>query len=172
MKSCIHLLLSFFVVAAVGCFKSVPPSEQTPPAESTVSAEDATPRETLNKTTQVVLDFEKAIADGAIVADTTIPVADPLTQSAAGYRTAVAKVGGFAIDQAIQLRNAQSIDDPKPLTYEQFMNEIIKKDQPDGIQLAMLPYYQEYTWDVKSQKLVVVDFPARKEARRKQLDAN
>jgi hypothetical protein len=167
-------LVLFFTVPCllVGCFQPKPASEQPPAEQSTVSVEDATPRETLNQTTQVVLEFDKAIADGAVVAATDIPVADPLTQSAAGYRTAVAKLGGFAVEQAIQLRNAQSINDPKPLSYDQFMSEIIKKDQPDGIQLAMLPYYQEYTWDVKSQKLVVVDFPARKEARQKQLDAN
>jgi hypothetical protein len=172
MKSFSLVSLFAFSCLLCGCFQAAPPSVTPPAAETTVSAEDATPRETLNKTTQVVLEFDKAIADGGVVADTNIPVADPLTQSAAGYRTAVAKIGGMAVDQAIQLRNAQSINDPKPLTYEQFMTEIIRKDQPDGIQLAMLPYYQEYTWDVKSQKLVVVDFPARKEARQKQLDSN
>jgi len=41
------------------------------------------------------------------------------------------------------------------------MNEIIKKDDPNGIRLPMLPYYQEYTWDEAAQKLVIVDFPAR-----------
>ncbi|MGV3483378.1 MAG: hypothetical protein ACO1RT_03040 [Planctomycetaceae bacterium] len=147
---------------------------QTEPADSSASVtpEEATPRTTLNKTTQVVLDLDKALADGAVLADTEIPVADPLTQSAAAYRTSVGKLGGMAVHQAIELRNAQSIQDPKPLSHEQFMAEIIKKDQPDGIRLAMLPYYQEYAWDVKEQKLVVVDFPARQAERRKQLDNN
>ncbi len=36
----------------------------------------------------------------------------------------------------------------------------------------MLPYYQEYAWDAQQQKLVVVDFPARQEARQKELDSN
>ena len=48
------------------------------------------------------------------------------------------------------------------------MDEIIRKGKGDGIWLAMLPYYQEYAWDEKNQKLVVVDFPARKEEREKQ----
>ena len=128
-------------------------------------------RETLHKTTQVVLDLPVALEQGGVLAETTIPVADPLTQNAAAYRTSVAKIGGMAVEQAIQMRNAQNImEDPKPLSYDEFMTEIIKKDQPDGLQLAMLPYYQEYAWDVASQKLVVVDFPAKKEGFQKQQD--
>jgi hypothetical protein len=127
-------------------------------------------RETLHKYTQNVLKLPDALQQGGVLASTTIPVADPLTQDAAAYRTTVAKIGGMAVEQAIQIRNAQSINDPKPLSYEEFMAEIIKKDQPDGIQLAMLPYYQEYAWDEQSQKLVVVDFPAKKAAFQKQQD--
>lgn len=171
MKISFSLAFCLFLAMTIGCFTSNPNAATSGDSSSTVS-DEATPRETLNKTTQVVLDLEKAMSDGAVLADTDIPVADPLTQSAAAYRTSVGKLGGMAIDQAIQIRNAQSINDPKPLTYDQFMTEIIKKDQPDGIRLAMLPYYQEYAWDVKTQKLVVVDFPARKEERRKQLDSN
>jgi hypothetical protein len=50
------------------------------------------------------------------------------------------------------------------------MAEIIKKDQAEGIKLAMLPYYQEYAWDEADQKLVVVEFPARKKAYQKNFD--
>jgi hypothetical protein len=171
MKIAFSFAFGLLLATTIGCFNSNPNAATSGDSSSTVS-DEATPRETLNKTTQVVLDLEKAMSEGAVLADTDIPVADPLTQSAAAYRTSVGKLGGMAIDQAIQIRNAQSINDPKPLTYDQFMTEIIKKDQPDGIRLAMLPYYQEYAWDVKTQKLVVVDFPARKEERRKQLDSN
>ena len=116
-------------------------------------------RETVGKTTQDVLKLTEAIAQGGVLAETTIPVADPLTQNAAAYRTTVAKLGGMAVDQAIQIRNAQNIADPKPLSHDEFMAEIIKKGQPDGIRLPTLPYYQEYAWDEAKQKLVVVDFP-------------
>lgn len=127
-------------------------------------------RETIGKTTQNVMKQEDAVQQGAVLADTKIPVADPLTQNAAAYRTSVAKIGAMAVEQAIQLRNAQSIDNPKDLTYDEFMAEIIKKDQPDGIRLPMLPYYQEYIWHEELQKLVVVDFPERKAQLRKQMD--
>ena len=72
------------------------------------------------------------------------------------------------MDKAIQIRNAQSIRDPLPLSHEVFLEEIIRKGRGDGIRLPMLPYYQEYAWDEPNQKLVVVDFPARKEERAKQ----
>jgi hypothetical protein len=127
-------------------------------------------RETVGKTTQKVLKLEDALKDGGVLAETTIPVADPLTQNAAAYRTSVAKIGGMAVQQAIAIRNAQNIADPKPLSYDEFMSEIIQPGKPDSIQLAMLPYYQEYAWDVPNQKLVVVDFPARKDAFKKDQD--
>jgi len=172
MRSLFNALNSSSAVFLGGCFQVNEQAKQSDPDAPSATAEEATPRETLNKTTQNVLDLEVALADGAELADTKVPVADPLSQSAAAYRTSVGKLGGMSVSHAIQLRNAQSIDDPKPLNYETFMAEIIKPGAPDGIRLAMLPYYQEYAWDANEQKLVVVDFPARKEARRNQLDSN
>jgi len=173
MKICFVLSLSVLSLSA-GCIK---PSAQvaTDSGETTtssVTAEEATPRETMNKTTQNVLNLEQAMADGGVLAATSVEATNPLTQSADVYRTTVGKLGAMAVQQAIQIRDAQSIKDPKPLSYDEFMREIIKKDMPDGIQLSMLPYYQEYAWDVKNQKLVTIDFPARKEARQQQLDNN
>jgi hypothetical protein len=123
-----------------------------------------TPRKTMGEKTQNVGKLSEELQKGGVLAETTIPVSDPLTQSAAAYRTSVAKIGAMSVEQAIQIRNAQNImEDPKPLTYDEFMTEIIKKGQPDGIQLPMLPYYQEYAWDEQNQKLVVVEYPKRKE---------
>lgn len=122
------------------------------------------PRETLHKWTQNVGNLSEELKKGGVLAETSIPVSDPLTQSAAAYRTSMGKMSAMKIEMAIQTRNAQNImEDPKPLSYEEFMSEIIKKDQPDGIKLPMLPYYQEYAWDVENQKLVVVDYPKKKE---------
>ncbi len=163
------------ILASVGCFKPAPPqpaASAAPEPAAQVTPEEATPRETIGKTTQNVLELQAALNDGGKPAETSIAPSDPLTQSAAAYRTQVAKIAGITVDQAIQIRNAQSIQDPKPLSYDQFLKEIIRVGQPDGIQLPMLPYYQEYAWDVQQQKLIVVDFPARQEARQRELDAN
>ncbi len=151
-----RLLLLLLVPAAVlalavGCDSG---AKKTEPKVKT--------RETIGKKTQNVLKLQDELANGAVLASTEISVSDPLTQSAEAYRTSVGKIGAMAVQQAIQIRNAQSIMDPKPLTYDEFMTEIIKKDQPDGIQLAQLPYYQEYAWDEANQKLVVIEYPQKK----------
>ena len=120
------------------------------------------PRETIGKTTQDVLKLEDELNNGAVLASTSIAATDPLTQAAAGYRTSVGKLSVMAVQQAIQIRNAQSIMDPKPLTYDELMAEIIKPDQPDGIKLPQLPYYQSYAWDEANQSLVVIEYPQKK----------
>ncbi|HBJ37906.1 MAG TPA: hypothetical protein DDZ51_24735 [Planctomycetaceae bacterium] len=158
------------VVLISGCFSPKPPASENTVASAggEVTAEEATPRETLNKKTQNVLKLDDALASGGVRDRGEVSSTNPLMQTADVYRTQVAKLGGMAVQQAIQLRNAQSIQDPKPLTHAQFMTDIIKPGQPDGIQLPMLPYYQEYAWDEATQELVAVNFPARIDAREKQ----
>jgi hypothetical protein len=159
-------------LAAAGCAEE----RVTKPGAGKVAAapkpaeEQVKSRETIGKRTQTVLKLSDAIQQGGVPAATNIPVADPLTQNAAAYRTTVGKIGAMSVEQAIQIRNAQSIADPKPLTYDEFVNEIIKPNQPDGIQLAMLPYYQEYAWDEQNQKLIVVEFPEKKQKFQEQQD--
>jgi len=162
------VLLGTLVLGTAGC---VPPKSEAKKKESStsgVTAEEATPRETIGKTTQNVLALNQAIADGAVLASMEVETTNPLLASAAAYRTSIGRLSSMSVDKAIQIRNAQSIQDPKPLSHEEFMDEIIKKGKPNGIRLPMLPYYQEYAWDVPNQKLVVVDFPARKEERERQ----
>ncbi|TWT79959.1 hypothetical protein CA13_13700 [Planctomycetes bacterium CA13] len=170
MKPIFHSLcaLSMMVIASSGCIPSTSQPKSTESTTPGVTAEEATPRETLGKKTTTVVDLKEALAEGANRASMKIERANPLTQSASAYRTQVGKINSMAIHQAIQLRNAQSIQDPKPLTHQEFMDEIIKVGQPDGMRLSMLPYYQEYAWDYDSQELVVVEYPARKEEREKQ----
>ncbi|TWT73126.1 hypothetical protein [Allorhodopirellula solitaria] len=160
-------LMGGFALVA-GCMPSTPTAENGESTTPGVTAEEATPRETVGKTTQNVLDLESALGDGGVLASTKVEASNPLMASADAYRTTVGKLGGMSVDKAIQLRNAQSIQDPRPLDHETFMAEIIKADKPNGIRLPMLPYYQEYAWDEPNQKLVVVDFPARQAEREKQ----
>lgn len=162
------LVLGVAAVTFLGTTGCMPKKKSGSPdgsAESGESDDASTPRKTIGETTQNVLDLDKALAGGGVRAETGVTSGNPLMQSAEAYRTTVAKVGGMAVQQAIQLRNAQSIQDPKPLTHDQFLDEIIRPDEPGGIRLPMLPYYQEYAWDEEAQELVVVDFPKRKEER-------
>ena len=126
-------------------------------------------RETLNKTTQNVYELKAELAKGAILADTGIEVADPLTQSAAGYRTTVGKLAKMRVQHDMDIYAALN-NDEKPKTYEEFMEQIIKKGKADGIQLPMLPYYQEYAYDSDKKELVVIEYPAKKKAMEDQTD--
>ncbi|MDA1055666.1 MAG: hypothetical protein O3C40_35165 [Planctomycetota bacterium] len=161
-------LLTLLLVSVAGCLRISPTAETAKSSTPGVAADDATPRGILNKTTQNVLDLNQALADGGVLASTKIESTNPLLQSADAYRTSVAKIAAMAVEHAIQLRNAQSINDPKPLAHAEFVSEIIKPDESDGIHLPMLPYYQEYAWDEQAQKLVAVDFPARQAERETQ----
>ncbi len=134
-----------------------------PPAKPKVQA-----RDTLHKTTQEVRELKAELAKGCILADTEIQVADPLTQAADAYRTEVAKIAKMKVDYDMRLYEASNGEKPK--TYEEFMDVIIKKGKPDGIQLPMLPYYQEYAYDTDKKELVVVEYPEKKKAMQEQSD--
>ena len=172
MKILRGVLLTLLFISVAGCLPVSPKAKTAKSAAKSSTqgapADDATPRETLNKKTQNVLDLKQALTDGGVLASTKVESTNPLLQSADAYRTSAAKIAAMAVEQAIQIRNAQSIQDPKPLSHAEFVSEIIKPNEPDGIQLPMLPYYQEYAWDEQAQKLVAVDFPARQAEREKQ----
>jgi hypothetical protein len=125
-------------------------------------------RDTLHKTTQNVYELKAELAKGAILADTEIQVADPLTQAADAYRTTVAKGGKMRVQ--MDMAQYEALNGEKPKTYEEFMKVIIKKGEPDGIQLPMLPYYQEYAYDADKKELVVIEYPAKKKAMQEQTD--
>jgi hypothetical protein len=125
-------------------------------------------RDTLNKTTQEVRELKTELANGGVLADTEIPVSDPLTQAAAAYRTQVAKAAKMRVQ--MDMGAYEALNGEKPKTYEEFMEVIIKKGKPDGIQLPMLPYYQEYAYDADKKELVVVEYPAKKKAMQEQTD--
>jgi hypothetical protein len=130
VRPCLAPVLA--LAGVLGCAaKEEPPKK--PPIQT---------RETLRKTTQNVMELEKALA------------------------ASVGRLGTMAVDQKMQLYEAES--GRKPKDYAEFMAVIIGKDQPDGIQLPMLPYYQEWAYDPEKKTLVVIEFPAKKEQREKE----
>ncbi|MEM6778503.1 MAG: hypothetical protein AAF670_12665 [Planctomycetota bacterium] len=160
-----HVLWLVINVSIVGCFTPVEPVDHE--SGSSVTAEEAMPRKTIGKTTQKVLALEAAMADGGVLGDGPSDSGNPLMQSAGAYRKSVSNIASMQVTKAIQLRNAQSIKRPRPLTHQEFMNDIMQPGQPNGMRLPMLPYYQEYAWDQTAQELVVVSFPARQAEREK-----
>ena len=148
---------------APGAFPvAAPQPAATPPAAAAAPVQT---RKTVNQTTQNVLELSRALAAGGVLAETSIQ-GGGLAIAAEAYRTQVGKAGTLAVEQKMRLYQAEHGELPK--TFEEFMTRIIGTGQPDGISLPMLPYYQEWAYDAAARKLVVVEFPAKREQRQKE----
>jgi hypothetical protein len=144
---------------------SGPKKENPAPVPAAAAPAPVETRQTLRKTTQNVLELSQALADGGVRAEMSIQ-SQGLEVAADAYRTSVGKMAVIAVEKSMQLYQAEH--DRKPKDYAEFMAKIIQPGKPDGLQLPMLPYYQEYAYDPETQQLVVVEFPAKKEQRRKE----
>jgi hypothetical protein len=112
----------------------------------------------IGKRTQKVIEAAPELESGkAKVASTKIKVKDPITLVGNAYVAIVGRSSMLAIEQAINLFHANNDRYPKDLA--EFMAEIIKAN---NIALPLLPPYQEYAYDEKEHKLVVLEYPDRK----------
>ena len=157
------------LVLVIGLLVLSGPAEQKPPA-APPPAPAAAPiqtRKTVGKTTQNVLDLSAAKAQGGVVVDNAAEAEEGgLGAYSQAYRHSVATIGGLAVEQKMKLYQAEH--NKVPATHQDFMAKIIAPGTPDEVSLPMLPYYQEYAFDPASKKLVVVEFPAKKEQRQKE----
>jgi hypothetical protein len=120
---------------------------------------DVQPREIIGKTTQDIRAVEPEIKDeGAQVATPKITSKDPITLSGNAYVSMIGQASILQIQHALDLYHAENERYPKDL--QEFMDEIIK---PNHIALPQLPAYQEYGYDAEGHRLVVLEYPARKE---------
>ena len=122
----------------------------------------------IGKTTQEVRNLKPELAKGGQVTDGKIHATDYITIQADAYRTSVANIAKMKVK--MDMDQYEALNGEKPKTYEEFMDVIIKKGKPDGIQLPMLPYYQEYGYDPDKKELVVIEYPAKKKAMQEQSD--
>ena len=134
-----------------------------PPAKSKLQT-----RETLGKTTQEVRNLKPELTKGGQVTDGKIHATDYITIQADAYRTSVANIAKMKVK--MDMDQYEALNGEKPKTYEEFMDVIIKKGKADGIQLPMLPYYQEYGYDPDKKELVVIEYPEKKKAMEDQSD--
>jgi len=125
-------------------------------------------RDTVGKTTQEVRNLKPELSQGGQVTDGKIHSTNYLDIQADAYRTEVAKIAKMRIQ--MDMGTYEALNGEKPKTYEEFMDLIIKKGKPDGIQLPMLPYYQEYGYDPEAKELVVIEYPEKKKAYQDQQD--
>ena len=125
-------------------------------------------REILGKTTQDVRDVKAEVQKGAQNAPMQVTAKDPITLGGNVYVVAVDQIAAMNVQHALDLYNAEHGEYPK--NYQEFMDEIIKPGKGDGIALPRLPYYQEYGYDEKQHKLIVLEYPAKKAAYQEQQD--
>jgi hypothetical protein len=149
--SCLALL-----TLAAGC-------EDEKPVKPKIQA-----RDTLGKTTQNVYQLKPELEKGAVVTDGKTHSTEYLDLQADVYRTSVGNIAKMKVQ--MDMGQYEALNGEKPKTYEEFMDVIIKKGKPDGIQLPMLPYYQEYAYDEDKKELVVIEYPAKKKAMQDQTD--
>jgi hypothetical protein len=135
--------------------------EEDKPAKPKVQA-----RDTIGKTTQVVLELKPELAKGGVVTDGKMHSDEYLNQQADAYRTSVGNIAKMKVQ--MDMAQYEALNGDKPKTYEEFMEQIIKKGKAEGIQLPMLPYYQEYGYDADKKELVVIEYPAKKKAMNEQ----
>ena len=119
-------------------------------------------------TTQDVRNLKPELEKGGQTTDGKLHAPDYITLQADAYRTTVANIAKMNVKHGH--RQYEALNGEKPKTYEEFMEQIIKKGKPDGIQLPMLPYYQEYGYDPDAKDLVVIEFPEKKKAMKEQTD--
>lgn len=152
-------VLALALLASAGCGGSSATS--TPP--KTAAAGEVAPRETVRKTTQEVMRLSEAQAQGGQIAEdggTVGPSGGYLGTLAKTYRQAAGMGGTYAANQAIQ---AHEILNGPLKDYADFQTTILRKGDPGGLALPMLPYYQEYAYDEANHKVVIVEFPKRRQ---------
>ena len=94
---------------------------------------------------------------GGIVTTPKITAKDPITITGNAYVTMIGRTSIMNIQHAVDLYKAAN--DKYPANYAEFMKEII---EANNIALPKLPVYQEYGYDEKEHKLVILEYPDRK----------
>jgi hypothetical protein len=149
------LLLAGFAISSTGC-------EEEPRVTAGKDRVSSKPREDsgpiIGQRTQKVVEAEAALKKGdARVASTKIVAKDPITLQGNAYVAIIGRTSQLQIEHALNL--FRGANDRFPKDYDEFMAEIIKAN---NISLPKLPAYQEYAYDEKEHKLIVIEYPDRK----------
>lgn len=164
------LLPVALLALAAGCDDPVRPKSATtaaapaPKPAPAPAPEAVQTRDILGKTTQDIKNFDEETAKGGRAAPGQVTEKGYIAVVGNSYVVAMDKIGEMQVTQAIELYRAEN-DGNYPKDYKEFMDGVIKHY---GITLPQIPYYQEYSYDEKNHKLVVLEYPARKAARAKE----
>jgi hypothetical protein len=163
------------LLLAIGCEEprnvgTLPSANSPPPTPAPAPAQPKNevmqPRAILNQRTTDIRDADVELKKGAKEGSTKITARDPITLGGNAYVTMVGRTSILQIESTLKLWQAEH--DRYPKDFKEFYDEIIKAN---NIALSRLPYYQEYGYDAKEHKLIILEYPDRKEALQKQDDA-
>jgi hypothetical protein len=116
------------------------------------------PEYIVGKRTQKVENAKAALKTGqAKVGSTRIVARDPITLPGNAYAAIIGRTSMLSIQQAMDLYRA--MNDRYPENYNEFMEVIIKAN---NIALPQLPHYQDYGYDEKEHKLIILEYEDRK----------
>ena len=122
------------------------------------SAEKKEPEFIVGKRTTDIRRVEPEVEKGAeVIEKPRITAKDPITLQGNAYVTMIGQTSILQIQHAMNL--FQGANDRLPKDYDEFMDEIIKAN---NIALPKLPHYQEYGYDETEHKLVILEYPDRK----------
>ena len=128
------------------------------PGKPGVSSKQQDSGPIIGQRTQKIVQAAPALEQkGARVASTKIVAKDPFTLAGNAYVTSIGRVSQLAIEDAVNKYHAANDRYPKDL--DEFMTEIIKAN---NISLPKLPPYQEYSYDEKEHKLIIIEYPDRR----------
>ncbi|MGP0067240.1 MAG: hypothetical protein ACLQGP_27055 [Isosphaeraceae bacterium] len=134
------------------------PVERTPPPAQPKPKAPAKPEFIVGKRTQNIGNAQAELKQGkAQVASTRIVAKDPITLQGNAYVSIIGRASMLNMQHAIDLFKAEN--DRYPKDYNEFMEAIIKAN---NIALPKLPYYQEYAYDDREHKLIIIEYPDRK----------
>jgi hypothetical protein len=147
--------------AAAGCGEqrrvTKPGGTATASAPAPAPEEEIKLRPVINERTDDIKDAAAELQKGGQQANMTIVAKDPITLPGNAYVTIIGRASIDQITYALRLYEAENGRYPKD--YQEFMDEVIKKN---NIALPQLPFYQDYAYDEKEHKLVVLEYPDRK----------
>jgi hypothetical protein len=160
--SCRPWLACLSLVAAAGCEEprhvggaaARPPTAAAPAPEA---PKEVTHGEILGQRTQDIRQLTPEEQQKTNVAPSKITARDPITLSGNAYVVAIGQISMGHIKHAMDLYQAEN--GRYPANYDEFMNEIIKKN---NIALPVLPSYQEYFYDEQAHQLQVREYPDRR----------
>jgi hypothetical protein len=150
-----RLILTAYFLLLAGC-EEEPRHTVGKPAVLSRNKEDA--GSIIGQRTQEIVNAAPALKQvGVKVASTKIVAKDPITLVGNAYVTSIGRLTLDSITHSLEIWHG--LNDRYPKDYDEFMTEIVKAN---NISLPKLPSYQEYAYDEKEHKLIIIEYPDRK----------